>query len=97
MPIMSGFEACKKIDALTEDNSKNMFKVNKGESSHKSSSSQELIEFAWELKNRPIMVAYSGLVNQDVRQQCEKAGFQLVIENPLTTQKIVDMIIPLLE
>jgi hypothetical protein len=43
------------------------------------------------------MVAYSGLVNQDVRQQCEKAGFQLVIENPLTTQKIMSLIIPLLK
>jgi len=74
-----------------------MFKVNNGESSHKSSSSKELLEFAKVVQNRPIMIAYSGLVNQDVRQRCEEAGFQLAIENPLTTQKIYELILPLLK
>ena len=43
------------------------------------------------------MIAYSGLVNNEVRQKCKDAGFQLVIENPLTSQIIEETIIPLLE
>lgn len=55
------------------------------------------MEFARDIDNHPIMIAYSGLVNADIRKRCQTAGFQLVIENPLTVQKIQDHIIPLLE
>jgi CheY-like chemotaxis protein len=73
MPIMNGYEACRKIETLA-DESKNLFKVVKDISS-KSSSNSELMEFAKEVQNYPIIIAYSGLVNNEVRKQCEKAGF----------------------
>ena len=73
MPIMNGYEACKKIENF-QDESKNLFKVVKDIPSSRSSNS-ELIEFAKEVQNRPIMIAYSGLVNNEVRRHCEEAGF----------------------
>ena len=36
----------------------------------------------------PLMIAYSGLVNNDVRKHAREAGFKIVIEAPLTVQKI---------
>lgn len=36
----------------------------------------------------PLMVAYSSLVNDDVREKGKKAGFEVVIESPLTVAKI---------
>lgn len=43
------------------------------------------------------MIAYSGFVNDNVRKQCKEVGFQIVIEAPLSQQKIADLIFPLLE
>lgn len=43
------------------------------------------------------MIAYSGFVNDNVRQKCNEVGFQTVIEAPLTCQKITEIIFPLLE
>jgi hypothetical protein len=39
------------------------------------------------------MVAFSGLVNDDVRKSAKEAGFEVVIESPLSVQKINEMII----
>ena len=43
------------------------------------------------------MIAYSGLVNDDVRKQAKAAGFKVVIESPLTVQKIQAHILANLE
>lgn len=74
MPIMNGYEACKKIEAFL-DNSRNLFKVNNDLHSKRSSNNSELIEFAKEIENQPIIIAYSGLVNNEVRKKCEEVGF----------------------
>ena len=36
----------------------------------------------------PFIVAYSGFVNDEVRKKGKEAGFDLVIEAPLTQEKI---------
>lgn len=38
--------------------------------------------------NPPLMIAYSSLINDDVRQKAKAAGFNAAIESPLTVQKI---------
>ena len=43
------------------------------------------------------MVAYSGLVNEEVRKNAKDAGFKVVIESPLTIDKIKDHILSNLE
>ena len=43
------------------------------------------------------MVAYSGLVNDDVRKQAEEAGFDIVLETPLTVDMIKYHILSLLK
>ena len=40
------------------------------------------------MNSQPLMVAYSGLVNDDVRKKAEEAGFNIVLENPLTADMI---------
>jgi hypothetical protein len=54
----------------------------------------EIIE---DMYMNPLMVAYSGLVNDDVRRKCKEAGFKVVIESPLTTGHIKDIILSNLE
>ena len=41
-----------------------------------------------------MMIAYSALVNPDVEKECQEAGFDLVVESPLTTDKILTIILP---
>ena len=43
------------------------------------------------------MVAYSALVNDEVREKCKDAGFNVVIETPLTVTKIQRHILSVLE
>ena len=40
----------------------------------------------------PLMVAYSGLVNKEVEERAKEAGFDLVIESPLTVEKIKNIV-----
>jgi hypothetical protein len=37
-----------------------------------------------EMVKHPLMIAYSGHVDDNVRKKAKEAGFQVVIENPLT-------------
>ena len=46
---------------------------------------------------QPLMVAYSGLVNEEVRKNAKEAGFKVVIESPLTVERIKDHILSNLE
>ena len=46
---------------------------------------------------QPLMVAYSGLVNEEVRKNAKEAGFKVVIESPLTVDRIKDHILSNLE
>jgi hypothetical protein len=41
----------------------------------------------------PLMVAYSGLVNKDVEKMAKEAGFDLIIESPLTVEKITEIVL----
>ena len=44
-----------------------------------------------------MMIAYSALVNPEVEKECQDAGFDFVIESPLTTDKIQTIILPKVE
>ena len=50
-----------------------------------------------DMATRPLMVAYSALVNDDVCKSAKEAGFDIVIENPITVDKIHDLVISKLE
>ena len=39
------------------------------------------------------MVAYSGLVNDDVRSKCKEAGFTIVIESPVTVDNLKEFVL----
>jgi hypothetical protein len=75
MPILNGFEACKKIIQFYDQESK-LFQVQQkenkrkrpGKKKSKSSVMEDILE---EVKQVPLMIAYSGLVNQKVRLQAE--------------------------
>jgi hypothetical protein len=43
------------------------------------------------------MIAFSGLVNDEVRKKCREAGFAITIDSPLSVQKINELIFPMLE
>jgi hypothetical protein len=46
-----------------------------------------------EVGNKPILVALSALINEDVRKKCLKAGFNVIMESPLTVKKIEEEIL----
>ena len=86
MPIMSGYEACEKILELYESKH-DLFKRQK---KREMGDIGKLVE---EIFTQPLMIACSGLVNEQVKAKAEKHGFQVVIESPLTTEKINSMVI----
>jgi hypothetical protein len=58
-------------------------------SHRKSESSKSLaVSILEDIVGHPLMIAYSGLVNDDVRKKAKEAGFKVVIEAPLTVHKI---------
>ena len=50
-----------------------------------------------DMATQPLMVAFSGLVNDEVRKDAKEAGFDLVIESPLSVQKVNEVILLNLE
>lgn len=45
-----------------------------------------------EAPKKPLLVAYSGFVDDDIRQKGKEAGFDIVIEAPLTQEKIKEVL-----
>ena len=104
MPIMNGFEACRQIiDFFSNSNIFKPEKTKKLERGYKKrnlsdkSIAESVNEIIEDMYMHPLMVAYSGLVNDDVRRKCKEAGFKVVIESPLTTGHIKDIILSNLE
>ena len=104
MPIMNGFEACQQI--IDFFSNKNIFKPEKTKKHQRGykkknfsekSIAESVNEIIEDMYMHPLMVAYSGLVNDDVRKKCYEAGFKVVIESPLTTGHIKDIILSNLE
>jgi CheY-like chemotaxis protein len=90
MPIMDGYEACRQILKLYNDKNK-FFQVdpNLNQISSKESCSNSIVEHVIEeMFTQPLMIAYSGLVNDEVRQKAKLQGFDVVIDAPLTVDKI---------
>ena len=92
MPIMNGFEACRQIIDFYQNS--NMFKLEKSKmqrgsrSSSEKSVSKAVNEILDDMFHLPLMIAYSGHVDDEVRQKCKEAGFKVVIDSPLTVQKV---------
>jgi len=100
MPIMNGFEACKQIIDFYVNSilfrpvkSKQFMRGNK----KRNLSSESVNNIIEDMNTQPLMVAYSGLVNDDVRKQAEEAGFNMVFESPLTADMIKNNILSLLK
>jgi len=83
MPIQNGYEACKNI--INVFNDRKLFKLKK----NKKGQSRELIA-------KPVMIAASSLVNDDVVRDCEKVGFVLTLSIPITPEMIMDLLLPLI-
>ena len=103
MPIMDGFEACRQIiDFYKNLSTYRLEKPNKRQDQVEETkvnpkvakSVSKIIDGKF---TQPLMVAYSGLVNEEVRENAKEAGFKVVIESPLTVDRIRDQILSNLE
>ena len=88
MPISNGYEACKNILKLFSD--KKIF----GGNFSPGMSGKNLKE---DLELKPIMVAASAYVDDQVIEDTKKAGFDLVAAVPLKGDYIITNILPLIE
>ena len=63
------------------DQEKQLFKVNQNR----------------DVDNVPLMVACSGFIDDDTQNRCQEVGFDVIIEAPLSAEKIRNQILPLVE
>ena len=82
MPISNGYETCRKILTLYDQVNEGMFNVHKSQLS--------------ERKQKPVMIACSGYVDEGIRSRTSESGFDLAIQCPLRSQKVEEIIMPLL-
>ena len=88
---MNGYDACKQIIDFYDNFSTNFLQdaknrpINREAANHQAKSVNELID---DKPTKPVMVAFSGLVNDNVRAKAREAGFNIVIESPMTTNII---------
>ena len=54
-------------------------------------------DFVKDVSATPVIIAYSGFVDNDARKKGKDAGFAFVIESPLTQEKLKDFVLPILE
>lgn len=94
MPISDGYEACKNILNLYSDN---MIFKNKKPMKNENQRSVNESEFIHNQDLRPIMVACSSYVDQQVIQSATKTGFNEVFLAPITPQRIIEDIFPMIE
>lgn len=52
-----------------------------------------MLELYGEIGYLPILVALSAHISDDVRNKCLNAGFNIILEAPLTVKKIEDEIL----
>jgi hypothetical protein len=55
---------------------------------------QEKKNIIKDIFTQPLIVAFSGFVNEEVKRKAKSVGFNLVIEAPLDVPKIREIIIP---
>ena len=77
MPIMNGYQACELIITCYNDKKKN-------------SKHHNIVN---DLLMQPLMIAYSGFVDENVSKRATDAGFLMVIEAPITIAKIEKLIL----
>ena len=81
MPILSGFEACRRILRFYDtENALFQFENRKIQQIRKSSYIGDIIKEAIDV---PVMVGYSGLLDKEKYQRAKKAGFDVVLDAPL--------------
>ena len=89
MPITNGYQACESILEFLKKNK---------EICVKNSGNRNLVEsLILDAVDKPIMVACSAFVDESIRHYAIKAGFDVVIESPLTANIIEDEILTRLE
>lgn len=94
MPIADGFEAIKNIKQLYEDN--NLFKLEKECMEHTETEIASRYQVEEEMV-KPIIIACSGLVNEEVAANTKEAGFDAVYQVPLKKEQIEKEIVPMID
>ena len=56
-----------------------------------------MVNFVRDISSSPIIIAYSGYVDDNVRKKCKEAGFALVLESPLSKPMIEEHVLTVLE
>ena len=87
MPISDGYEACKKINQMYDENK--LFNNEQQERNAMGGLIKDL---------KPLLIACSGddVTNSFIKKNLDDAGFNDAITNPLTTAYIKDKIIPMI-
>lgn len=83
---MDGFEACSQIINIYQANNK-LFKLEKKDSDDSDSDrsvAKSVVHIIDDMFTKPLMVAYSGFVDESIREKAKKKGFDVCIESPLT-------------
>ena len=80
MPISNGYETCKNILDLYDSNQESLFSYNS-------------IEIR---RLKPIMIACTSHVDQNILRLTKEAGFNQTLQCPLRYNDIEDLIMPLL-
>ena len=94
MPISDGYEACKNILNLYSDN---MIFKNRKPMKNENLGSINDSEFIQNQDLRPVMVACTSYVDQQVIESTAKIGFNEVFLTPISTNRIIEEIFPLIE
>lgn len=107
MPILNGFDACKRIQSILDDNKTQLFntsslsKITDKVGTFNEETNGEVTELdvinSLKEENKPLIIAYADVLDEDVIKKCQSYGFDLWLEEPLNIDNIQSMIIPLVE
>lgn len=105
MPILNGFDTCKRILSILDDNKTQLFhtsslskitdKVDKSGTFNEDFGEVTELDVINSLKeeSKPLLIAYTELLNDEVVKKCQNYGFDLWLENPLNIDTVNTIII----
>ena len=109
MPILNGFDTCKRILSILDDNKTQLFhtsslskitdKVDKSGTFNEDFGEVTELDVINSLKeeSKPLLIAYTELLDDEVVKKCQNYGFDLWLENPLNNDTVNTIIIQFIE